>query len=193
MTDETAPADPITFDLLAAIQGITYPEAEVKLYFDHAAAARISGIEDLLADAEARDDEEAVAEATALLKKVVAAVGASEYTVTVRGIPQAAHEEIVASVDQEHPAEFDSFRRKTSYPERDEALTLALWQAYIVKVTNHEGAVVENVPPEFVAQFKASAPGSMIVRLIEAINTLQEDRSSAYETYITGTDFLSQP
>lgn len=194
MTEELT-GDPITFDLIGAIEGTTYPETEVRFYFDARAAQQIHGMNKRLTLLGALGRTEEYEELEPQFFQAIEDLKDKEYIVTVRGVPREVKKAWVAKAQAKHP---DKKPNKDGYQEPNVAgmayVQLLQWQSHIVSIANPEGKVNTGPFEESVIESLLNrAPDASLAAVAEAIEELDTGTKSGYEEAVRNRDFLSEP
>lgn len=194
--DALKPA-PETFDLGAFLSGRTYPEDIVTVYLDEQAISRIQGLVDLRNEMELEDEPDTaeIAKIQGLIDQARKAAEDSALQLTIRGISNRRRQTLLRQVTTEYPLSPKAFRSGVDPKDHDrnEATVLALWQAHIVRIENSRGQVLENIQPEFLTELYEESPDAAVARITQAIQDLQNDQASKFESYVKEPDFLSRP
>ena len=178
--------DPLKFDLIAALEGRTYPKKEVPIFLDEQLMFDyVQLCKD--ADYDPHNKEKADLRDLALAQFKDAAI-----TVTVVGIPTHVVESVRAEVDAEYPPEHNAFGGLKANPAADEEFTLRMWHKHIPQMAVSNGAVL-NPTLEDLKAFRLQAPLAAKLALQNAINELTENTLKSYEMIVQDPDFLSQP
>lgn len=206
MSDDTSvnpEADPLkpspeTFDLGSFLTGRTYPEDVIHVYLDEQAISQIQGLVDLRNDLELEDEPDTaeIAKIQGLIDQAQAAAEASLLKITIRGVANRRRLNVFTKINEEFPMNPKAFRTGTADAkdrERNEATVLALWNLHIVKIENAQGQVIESIPTQFINELYEESPEPVIARITTAINDLQHDQASKFESYVKEPDFLSRP
>ena len=206
MSDDTSvnpEADPLKpapelFDLGSFLAGRTYPEDIVHVYLDEQAISHIQGLVDLRNEMELEDEPDTaeIAKIQGLIDQAQEAAEASLLKLTIRGISNRRRVNLLTKITEEFPMNPKAFRTGAPDPkdrDRNEATVLALWSAYIVKIENSKGQVLENIPEGFIHDLYEDSPEPVVARITNAINDLQHDQAAKYESYVREPDFLSRP
>jgi hypothetical protein len=194
LTDALNP-NPDTFDLLAAIEGTSFPEDEVPFLFDAEAANAVANMKKKLDDLKllARIDE--YNELEAVYEKAVEALRAVTFTVTVRAVPREVKKAALLAADAKYAPELNPLTgvEKPNF-EKLEYLNTLNWQAHIVRFTDPDGRVVDGpLGIETVQKILDKAPEASIAAVQRAIDDLETGAKAGYETLVAGIDFLPEP
>lgn len=183
---DNAIEEAVRFDLMAALEGRTYPEDEVVVFMDEAKLYEYNKVSEEFnyspGDTELEEKRNALA---AELTKVA-------FIVTVRGVSREDRLNMVEAVQKEFPVKRDSFNNIKDNPEADELLAAKYWVAHVKAITGPDGSTM--VPsPEEVAALRLRAPQTAWGRIEGAINELSNGTAAGYQTLSQELPFLSQP
>lgn len=186
LTDTTTP-DHKTFDLIGVLSGRDYPEVEVPVYFNESVGFELFQID------QRRNKAVGEKELAELDEKYAALVKKAEkeqYTVLLKSIPESVRRDIFNSVNDEFPSKKDMLGREEAHPRADEEFSKRMWQAYIRKVTDPEGAVALTDEASVNALY-ANAPASVHEAINKGIAELQIGPKAAFEQMAKDANFLS--
>lgn len=195
MTDTELTGSPQTFDLIGAIEGTTFPQAEVPFLFDAEAANAVGNMKSelhRLAMLGRTDEHDALEE---VYFNALEALKAITFRVTVKSVPRKVKKAVLAEADAKYPSEFNPLTgvEKQNF-DKLEFYNLLNWRAHIVKFEDPSGKVVEGpLDKDLVEKLLDNAPEASIAAVSAAIEELETGAKSGYEEAVRNLDFLSQP
>lgn len=172
-TVATEMSKPETFNFLERLQGRGMPEEDVTIYLNEKLGWDLLRLEEKHANA--RKNADAV-EIEAKIKRVKAQLADSAYIFTLRGMTNERYDELVDQAFEQHPQEYEEVvnpltgvKNKVEIPndERDALFNTLLLAETIVKITDPDGAVDENITDAYAANLKKFAPLDAIRRITE--------------------------
>lgn len=170
-----------TFDVLAAAQGIAYPEDDIVVYTNTVAAYELHKLEDQIADTE---DDAAVNALDARKKELREAIKASALTFHMRGISPGYIKALMA----QGRAKFPDVEGVEYNQERAEWFENTIIAEHVTQVTNAAG---EQDPRKWVADdiaaLKDALPDESYQKLLEGTNALSF--AAAYFDVAVSEDF----
>lgn len=187
----TETPDHETFDLIAAVQGINYPEDTVEVYFDeslmfhiHRSSQQVDRLfqQGLIEEAAALTEE---------IDKLRDSAQEVKYTFHLRAVPRELNRAMFQEINKEFPEEVDFLQRPVPNPERNEAFADRHWALHITKVVNPAGAITTDVTPGVAKVLRNRLPGAGQTRIENAIESLYSDSKKGYEDLIKDVNFLS--
>lgn len=174
------------FDLIAALEGRSYPEEIVPVILDEDAMYEYAKL------AYKSDHDPANKELEKERDELLETFKDVALRVTVRGVPRHVLRSIALSITKDFKTKFNTFGQPEENPEGDEAYAQRLWEAYVVLVEAPGGQTFTPGPEEITAlREKMPQPGYEAVEA--AINELRGGTKSGYEQIVTELPFLSQP
>lgn len=177
--------DPKRFDLIAALEGRTYPEDSVYIFLDEAqmyAYAKARRDADLDPSNEAK---EAVAD------EIYKAFEDLAIEVSIRGVPRYKIVEIADQIEEEFPTKTNAFGQPVPNRTAEDQFNLRTWALYITKMALSDGSF--SVPgPEEIEAFRRTAPSASLDAVGTAINEMSKLTQSGYEQIVQDPDFLSR-
>lgn len=174
------------FDLMAALEGRTYPEDEVVVFMDEGKLYEYNKVSEEYNHSPGDTELEAKRDALAAELTQVA------FIVTVRGVSREARLNMIKAVQKEFPMKKDAFNNPKDNPEADDLLAEKFWQAHVIALTGPDGSTA--VPsPEEVAALRTQAPQTAWSMIEGAINELSNGTAAGYQTLYQELPFLSQP
>lgn len=185
MTD----VNPRTFDLGAALAGITYPEETIPVFFDQALSYELANLDRKIRIA----DGEALKKLTALRNELIEKTKSAAILVKLRGVPRELRKATLDSVTAEYPIEYNAFGQAQPNPEADDVYARKIWALHLVSITGPDGSVLEPVTEADVDMFRSKAPDTAIGAVEQGIARLTDDTKTGYDTAIRDIDFLSRP
>ena len=200
----TNPADiaaemskPGTFNLIERLQNRNMPEEDVDVYLDERLGFKLVQLEEAYNEAKTDDA------ANAILNKIDAVreeLKASRYIFTMRGMSNETYDAIVDEVNEQIPEEFDEVTNpytqqvvKVAKP-NDERVSLynTLFLAEsLVKVTDPDGNVDDDITPEKVVLIKRLAPVDAIRMLLVLAEKMR--MTAEWMEAIQDEDFSPKP
>lgn len=165
-----------TFSLIERLQGRNMPEEDRTIYLDEGLAWDLFQLEVKHNNAKRKDEVE---EIERKLKTVREKLAKSAYTFTLRGMTNERYDSLVDQTLEQFPYDYEEsvnplsgVKVKNIIPneERDALFNTLFLAESIVKVTDPDGNVDENITPEVVAFIKKLAPLDGI-RLITEVAT----------------------
>lgn len=178
--------NPKTFNLKAALAGISYPEDTVtvfldaKLMYEYSQAKREWDYDFANKEKEARVEE---------LEETFKDIALK---VTVKDMPSKIRKDVVNKVRKDFPPETNMFGGKVDTPEGQEEIQLQLWTLYITTITGPDGSVI--LPDvDDIKLLRDEAPDIALETIKKAIDGLTEITKSGYEQVVQSPGFLSQP
>lgn len=177
--------EPKRFDLKAELSGRTFATETVPIFLDenlmykYAKLSRESDLDPANEEkAKARDELFDTFKGIAI-------------QVTVKSVPQEQEEIIVEEVMKNHPPKY-AFGTQLPDREADAEFNAKMWQLHIAKIEAPDGSSI--VPDESdIRALRDSAPRVSLEAIAKAIDDLNENTRSGYETIVKDPDFLSQP
>ncbi|MCK9599199.1 MAG: hypothetical protein M0R06_09175 [Sphaerochaeta sp.] len=179
--------NPKTFNLKAALAGISYPEETVtvfldaKLMYEYSQAKREWDYDPANKEKEARVEE---------LEKKFEDIA---LTITVKDMPSRIRKDVVKKVRAEFPAEVNMFGVPIDTVEGQEELQVHLWALYITSITAPDGTVIAPPSLDDIRALRDAAPDIALGAIKTAIDGLTEITKSGYEQAVQAPGFLSQP
>lgn len=190
-------ASPTTFSIIDRMQNRGMPEDDVVIYLNEKLAWVLAKLEEKHNNTRREED---LPELEADIASVREALAKDRYVVSMRGITNEAYDAVVDEAVEAYPYEYtEEFNplsgRKIKdivpSPERDDLFNNLFLSQVIVKFTDPNGAVDENITPELVAQIKKIAPLDAIRRIT---NTATEMRMIAeWMDEVETEDFTLKP
>lgn len=178
--------DPKTFDLIAALQGRSYPKETVTIFLDEALMYEYAKA------TKAADQDPQNKEKAAAVEALSESFKSLALKVTVRGIPSHVHKSIRDTVLAKHPIQYDHFNQPKANPEFSELYDQLLWENQVVQIEAPDGSTLTPTP-EDIRAMRREAPETAVNAIVEAINLLSEGAQSGYEQIVQDPSFLSQP
>jgi len=177
MTDAQAIANdqskPGVFNLVERLQNRGMPTEDVDVYLDEKLGWDLVRLEEK--HVEARKDAEAkVIEAK--IKRVREALQASRYVFTIQGLSNEKYDEVIALSEESFPYEYEEtvnpltgqkIREIVDSEDRDKLFNTLFLAEAVVKVTDPDGAVDDDITPEKVSFIKKLGPLDGIRRITE--------------------------
>lgn len=183
--------DDKSFDLLEALQGISYPEETFSVYFDGKGAQEIYHANREL-DAADPTSEDFKEKEQAFLDLVNKFRG-SEYKITIRGISQEHYADALETIIREAEA----FGKTKSQIEISQFLETRqeqlLWAQHIVKIEDPQGRVRAPITNEEAAALYNKLPEPSKDEIGRRIDLMKDHTAKGYEIGISDFDFLSVP
>lgn len=196
MTDQASDltGPPETFDLIGAIEGTTYPEADVRFLFDAKAANALAALDSELKKnlALGRTDEYNAIEP--VFFDAIENLKAATFTVTVRSTPRKVRKAVLAEADAKYPVQRNALTgvEEPNF-EKQEFLNVLTWRAHIVKFTDPGGKVVQGpLDRALVEKLLDEAPDASIAAVSEKIDELQNGAAAGYGMAVRNLDFSSE-
>ncbi len=178
--------DPKRFDLIAAIQGRTYPKEDVLVFLDEALAYEYSKA---ILD---HDHDPNNAEKAARRDAIQAELESAALTVTVQGLPPERHEAIRKEAFEKFPMKRNAFGQEEVDRRAAEFVGRQTWMESIVLIATSDGQSMVPSPEELEALEKM-APEASVNAIHMAIVRLQEGAARGYINAVQEHSFLSQP
>ena len=174
------------FDLIAALNGRSYPEIPVPLILAEEAMLELATA-NLAALQNPADKklEKARMEILETFKDIC-------LKVTVKGVPRHVLRSIALSVTKDYKPKKNNFGVPEDNPEADDAFAQRLWEAHVVEVEAPGGQKFTPGPEEITA-LREKSPQPAYEAIEAAINELRAGPQSGYEQIVTELPFLSQP
>ena len=185
--------DANTFDLSSALPGDNYPTDSVVVFLDAKLLHRRAALSKAALEASRDHNEEKAAEVLAELEEVNKTAEASKYIVHIKGIPRDTKRAIYTKITEEFPPKVDFLGRQVPDENADEAFTERLWQAQIERIEAPDGKAIVSPSEAEIKLFRAKAPEPSIKAVALAIQALDEETESGYESLVEDTGFLSMP
>lgn len=206
MVDEAK--TPGTFNIVKVLQERGYPEAQISVHIDEAAAYEAAVIKERLAEideaigkrkpteSESKEQESLVQKQEELMERLES----SKFVFHVRGISEGKRESLINESNKKYPIEFETMpdlstgkidRVEKQSPERDNLFTDFLWQNSIVKIVDSEGNEHSSLSYSDIREMRSSLPLSAMSKINEGIDKLRV--STTLFMYETGEDFLAKP
>lgn len=183
--------DDKSFDLLEALQGVSYPEETFSIYFDGKGASEIYHANREL-DAADPTSEEFKEKERAFLELVNKFRG-SEYKITIRGISQEHYADALETIIREAEA----FGKTKSQIEISQFLETRqeqlLWAQHIVKIEDPQGRVRAPITNEEATALYNKLPEPSKGEIERRIARMNDHTAKGYEIGVTDFDFLSEP
>lgn len=181
--------DAKTFDLVAAIEGRSYPTLEVKVQINEALGFEMYQVEKKRQQAQFASKEEMDA-FDAEFDKYAKAAEDETYTVHLKAVPERVKRDIVKKVLAKYPPKKDFMGNSEVSPEADEMFDLLNWEAYITQVVDPSG-VASTINSEVISKLYDNAPATFQARVTQGIAELQTGAAAGYEIMAKDLDFLS--
>lgn len=189
-------SDPIanskTFDLGAVIAGQDYPVEIVNVYFDERTAYTISVLNEKVRELSVDGGEE-YENAEAELQKLIEELESRKYQFHLQGIPSRIRKNILDRVEAEIPEERNGLGMVTPNPEREELFVLYMFEAYISKIVDPDGAEIVKPSLETLKDFRENAPKHALMKIEQGIADLETKTVYGFELAVKSVDFLSKP
>lgn len=179
------------FDLIAALQGVSYPEERVSVYLDDNIMYLRNKTHQEIRRAEILGNDEAKSALEAKLGELAEAASGVKFEFIVRGVPRKVHQAILKDVFLKYPEEKDLMGRTESNDERDDEYNNKLWAAHIVKIIAPSGKETVGMTEELAKEFRGQAPPSAMAAVQKAIDSLYSGAKAGYEDLVQDNDFLS--
>jgi hypothetical protein len=181
-----------TFDLGAVIAGQDYPTQVVSVYFDERAAYTISVLNEKVRElsVEGGDEHE---EAEKELQKLIEDLESRKYEFHLQGIPTRIRKSILDRVEAEMPQERNGLGMNTPNPARDELFVLYMFESYIAKIVDPDGAEIVRPSLETLKDFRDNAPKHALMVIEQGIADLETKTAFGFELTVKSVDFLSKP
>lgn len=179
--------DPKTFDLRAALAGVSFPEETVTIFLD---ASKMYEYAQLKRKADYNPADEELQKSVEDFENIFKE---SAIQVTIRDIPVKLRKDILKRVHKDFPPDTHPLLgQKVNTQDGEEEFQTQLWAAHIVEMRNAQGGVLHPTADDIRAlRDTASVVTLGVIR--EAIDRLTSDTTSGYEQIVQGLDFLSQP
>lgn len=191
MTEElTGPATEL--DLIAAIEGTTHPEAEVKFLFDERAANTIAAIDRELQKHLALGKTDEYEALEKVYFKAIEDLKPALHTVTVKSATRKVKKAILAKVEAEFPTKKTALGQidDSNALEQLERYQILTWQSRIVKWESPSGEVLIGPLDEAtIAKLIDEAPEASVAAVADAIEELDNGSKAGYEQAIRNLDF----
>lgn len=178
-----------TFDLVAAIEGRSYPTLEVKAHLNETLGFEMYQVEKKRQQAQfaSKEDMDAF---DAEFDKFVKAAEEGTYTVHLKAVPERVKRDILKKVLAEYPTKKGVFGAEEPPVEADDMYTKLNWEAHITHVVDPSGAVA-TVDAETVTALFDKAPATFHEKVNLGIAELQTGSKAGYEAMAKDLDFLS--
>lgn len=178
-----------TFDLVAAVQGRSYPTLEVKAQLNETLGFEMYQVEKKrqLAQFASKEELEAF---DAEFDKLVESAKSETYTIHLRAIPERVKRDLVKKVLTAYPPKKDFLGNEESSIDADDMFSKLNWEAHIVKVVDPSGAE-SPVNEEVIEVLFGEAPATFHERVNQGIAELQTGAKAGYEAMAKDLDFLS--
>lgn len=180
-----------SFDLIAAIQGISYPEETVEVYLDDNIMYLLDKAKSALRKAEILGQEDDKARLEEEIENLRDAASGVRFQFLLRAQPRRIHQAATREALKRFPEEKDVFGRVIEDDERDEFFTNRLWALHIVEITSPSGAKQVGLSEEEVQSFRDLAPRSAQNAIQRTLDGLYKGADQGYEAMIQDNDFLS--
>lgn len=193
MTDDELTGSSTTFDLVAAIEGRTYPELDVRVYFDETAANAIGALNAELTRLAALGRTEEYGALEPVFDQAITDLKDSEFTFTLRSVPRKVKKAWLAKAQAKFPDKKPD-KNGNQEPNFDgfQYVELLQWQSYIVKITDPTGHVNSGPFAESLIQkLMDEAPEASLQAISAGIEELDNGSKAGYETAVRNLDFLS--
>jgi hypothetical protein len=181
-----------TFDLGAVLAGQSYPEEVVDVYFDERTAYMISLLNEQVRELSVEGGEK-YEEADKALKDLIASLEASKFQFHLQGIPQRIRKAILDRVEVEIPEERNGLGMAQPNSNREELFRLYMFEAYISKIVDPDGAEIVKPSLESIKELRESAPRHALEKIEQGIIDLENKTVYGFELAIKSSDFLSKP
>lgn len=180
-----------SFDLLEALQGVSFPEETFSVYFDGKGAQEIYHANREL-DAADPTTEDFKEKEKAFLDRVDRFQG-SEYKITIRGISQEHYADTLETIIREAEA----FGKTKSQIEISQFLETRqeqlLWAQHIVKIEDPQGRVRAPITNEEATALYNKLPEPSKNEIGRQIELMKDHTAKGYEIGVSDFDFLSEP
>lgn len=192
MTD----VDSQSFDLIQALDGISYPEETFPIFFDSKSAQKLYSVNRRLDATDPTSEEFKELEKEFL--DLVNEFKGSRYEVTIRGLSSEHYQdaievllkEVQAFSKNSDPGAAQRVEVENFIETRTEQL---LWAQHIVKITDPQGRVRAPITNEEATALYNRLPEESQKEVSRQIEEMKSRTSSGYEIGITDFDFLSEP
>jgi hypothetical protein len=184
---------PETFDLIAAIEGTSYPEDTVRFLFDARAANALAALQGELNKLLTLGRKDEYNDLEPVYEKALEDLKDSIFTVTVRAVPREVKKAALLAADAKYPPELHPLTgvEKDNF-EKLEYLNVLNWQSHIVKWEDPQGRVVNGpLDTDLVQKILDKAPEASIEAVTRKINELETGAKAGYERAVQELDFLS--
>lgn len=198
-TEVEAP-NPKELDLLGVLAGRDLPEDEVLICVDEAGAYALSTINEEIRKHTilARGDdsgvsEDTLTELTASRERLIHGLRDSSYTFKFKGILKSARNNLREEAFKKYPEpkNLDKRAADPNQDKRDEYFRTGLIAAHLKSITDPNGAVFNNITPEYVREMMDALPEHSAEQVVLAVAKFQDATRAGFEAAAKGTDFLS--
>lgn len=193
MTDAV---NPVGFDLVAAINGTTYPEEEVLFLFDERAVNTLAALSAEMNKNLVLERKEAYEDVERLYEQTLEAVKSILFKVTVRSVPREVTKAVIAEADAKYPKKFNALTGAEEFnEEKEEFFNVLNWRAHIVKFEDPTGKVLEGpLPKEHIELLLNKGPKASLKAVGAKIAELDSGAAVGYEAAVRNVeDFLASP
>lgn len=174
----------MAFDLSAALQGRSYPTAQVKAYLDEETAYLIYTEKKRIALLSGEELESAQAG----LDKLIDRLDEQAYTFHLKGRSRIVVREIAKKALKEYPTPAGVLESDVSAADRQEFHDNLMWQAYIEKIVSPDGEELLEPSLEQVTQFRELAPTHAVIAISDKITELT-DKGIQFDMEKQSVDF----
>ena len=185
-------ANPKTFNLGAVLAGQDYPEDVVDVYFDERTAYTITVLSEQVRDLSVEGGEK-YEEADKQLQDLIASLESRKYRFFLTGVPARLLKAIVERVNVEIPEERNSLGMVQPDPAREELYKLYMFEAFITKIVDPDGAEIVKPSLESLKELRSDAPGHVLSKIEQGIADLENKTVYGFEIAVKSADFLSKP
>lgn len=189
MTELTSPK---TFNLGAVLSGQDYPEDVVDVYFDERTAYMITVLSEKVRDL-AVEGGKAYEKADKELQDLIAQLESRKYEFFLTGVPARILKAILERVNTEIPEERNGLGMVQPDPAREELYKLYMFEAFITKIVDPDGAVIVKPSLDSLRELRSDAPKHVLMKIEQGIADLENKSIYGFEIAIKSADFLSKP
>lgn len=178
--------DPKTFDLMAALQGRSYPEDTVVVFLDEGAMYSYSRASEM---AERDPANKALQKSVDGILKEMKDLA---YKVHLKGVPREVRVALYKQTVEDFPLKKDSLGNIQENLDFEEAFNQGEWELYVVGIEAPDGSKA-SLNSDVIKAFRGTAPQASVEAVNVAIAGLRDGAVSGYEQTVQGLNFLSQP
>lgn len=180
-----------TFDIMDALQGVSFPEDTVEFFLDENLNYIVNKTNQELKRHELLGNKEAAEELRSKRDDLIESAVTKKFTATVRATPDNIREAIDTEVEEKYPSEQDILGREKPNPEKDSFYMAKYWAAHVVKLSNPTGVEQVGMTYDQALAFRKTAPRSAVLAIQEKINELYSGSKAGYQDIVQESNFLS--
>lgn len=180
-----------TFNILDALEGVTYPTDTVPVSFDAKLMHLIADTDKEIADLVLLKRHDEAEQLQRELDNLKEQAKETFFTFEIRAVDRGLLRAQEAKALKKYPEEKDIFNRVERDRQREEYSEILYLSLHVISVTSPSGAKQLLFDEETARQFVAKAPAASVNALMTRIQELYQGSNKGYEDSIKDLDFLS--